>query len=189
MGGNAAVGSRRLRSGRRRVAGAVTGLAATALLLAAVGTAWGQGRTRSFVPRGAVTSDAVERALVLVPEGAGTGAGPSEVSLALTVEFAFDSADLTAPAMRDLDAVATALNGAALQGVRLTLEGHTDATGRAQYNLRLSQRRAEAVVLYLAGRGVTSDRLQPVGFGEYRPLPGYEPEDGRQRRVELVRGF
>ena len=187
MGGNAAVGSRRLRSGRRRVAGAALGLAV--LLLSAAVPAAGQGRTRSFVPRGAVTSDAVERALVLVPEGAGTAAGPSEVSLALTVEFAFDSADLTAPAMRDLDAVATALNGAALQGVRLTLEGHTDATGRAEYNLRLSQRRAEAVVSYLAGRGVTSDRLQPLGFGEYRPLPGYEPEDGRQRRVELVRTF
>lgn len=165
----------------------VIGLAAAGLLFAGVAVPAEQ-RTRSFV-RGAVTADKVERALVLVPDGAGTPDGPSEASLALAVEFAFDSADLTGRAMRDFDEVATALNGAALQGVRLTLEGHTDATGRAEYNLRLSQRRAESVVAYLARRGVTPGRLRATGFGEYRPLPGVAPEDGRQRRVELVRGF
>ena len=184
----AAVGSAAVSLGRRRAAGAVTGLAAAGLLLSAAGPAAAQERTRSFV-RGAVTADAVERALVLVPDGAGTPDGPSEVSLALTVEFAFDSADLTGGAMRDLDEVAAALGRPALQSVRLTLEGHTDATGGAEYNLRLSQRRAESVVSYLVRRGVAAGRLQPAGFGEYRPLPGYAPEDGRQRRVELVRGF
>ena len=187
MRNDAAVGSEAASTGRRRLAGAALGLAAAALLCAAAAVS-AQERTRSFV-RGAVTSDAVERALVLVPDGAGTADGPSEVSLALTVAFAFDSADLTAPAMRDLDAVAAALERPALRSVRLTLEGHTDAAGDAAYNLRLSQRRAEAVVSYLVRRGVASGRLQPEGFGEYRPLPGYAPEDGRQRRVELVRGF
>ena len=184
---NAGGGSAAASLGRRPVAVAAIGLAAAALLLAAV-AASAQQRTRSFV-RGAVTADKVERALILVPDGAGTPDGPSEVSLAMTVEFAFDSADLTGRAMRDLDAVAAALNGAALQDVRLTLEGHTDARGDAAYNLRLSQRRADSVVAYLAGRGVTPARLQATGFGEYRPLPGYAPEDDRQRRVELVRGF
>lgn len=169
------------------VAVAAVGLAP--LALAAFGdVAAAQDRARSFV-RGAVTSDAVERALVLVPDGAGTSGGPSEVSLALTVEFAFDSADLTGRAMRDLDEVAAALNGAALRDVRLTLEGHTDARGDAAYNLRLSQRRAEAVVTYLASRGVTPGRLRATGFGEHRLLPGYTPDDSRQRRVELVRTF
>ena len=185
---NAGGGSAAASLGRRPVAGAAIGLAAAALLFAVAATS-AQQRTRSFVPGGAVTSDAVTRALVVVPDGAGTPDGPSEVSLALTVEFAFDSADLTGRAMRDLDAVAAALNGVALQDVRLTLEGHTDARGDAAYNLRLSQRRADSVVAYLAGRGVTPARLQATGFGEYRPLPGYAPEDDRQRRVELVRAF
>ena len=184
---DAEVGSAAVSLGRRRAVGAVTGFAAAALLLSAADPAAAQ-RTRSFV-RGAVTADVVERALVLVPDGAGTPDGPSEVSLALTVEFAFDSADLTGGAMRDLDEVAAALGRPALRDVRLTLEGHTDATGDAAYNLRLSQRRAESVVSHLVRRGVAAGRLQPAGFGEYRPLPGYAPEDGRQRRVELVRGF
>lgn len=163
------------------------GLAAAALLCAGAAASAEQ-RARSWVG-GKVTAEKVERALVLVPDGAGTPDGPSEVSLALTVEFAFDSADLTGGAMRDLDEVAAALTGAALRDVRLTLEGHTDTRGDAAYNLRLSQRRADSVVAYLASRGVPPGRLQATGFGEYRPLPEYGPEDGRQRRVELVRGF
>ena len=71
----------------------------------------------------------------------------------------------------------------------MTLEGHTDATGSEGYNLRLSERRATAVVAYLAGRGVARERLQAAGYGEQRLLPAYAPGDDRQRRVEIVRAF
>ena len=138
---------------------------------------------------GPVTREAVTRSLAVVPDNAGDPGGPSEVSLLLRIEFGFDSAELTARAMQDLDGVAAALNAPQLLAARLTLEGHTDATGSEEYNLRLSQRRAESVVAYLVARGVAGDRLRPAGFGEYRLLPGYAPTDDRQRRVEIVRTF
>lgn len=138
---------------------------------------------------GPVTAEAVTRSLVLVPDNAGDPGGPSEVSLMLRIEFEFDSAELTGRARRDLDGVAGALNDPQLVSAAVTLEGHTDAVGSADYNLRLSQRRAEAVVAYLVRRGVAADRLQAAGFGEHRPLPAHAPTDERQRRVEIVRTF
>ena len=138
---------------------------------------------------GPVTREAVTRSLAVVPDNAGDPGGPSEVSLLLRIEFGFDSAELTTRAMQDLDGVAAALNDPQLLAARLTLEGHTDATGSEEYNQRLSQRRAESVVAYLVARGVAGARLRPAGFGEYRLLPGYAPTDDRQRRVEIVRTF
>ena len=119
----------------------------------------------------------------------GTPGGPAEVSLMLRIAFDFDSAALSVRARRDLDSVAAALNGPELAGTRLALEGHTDARGAANYNLQLSQRRADAVVAYLMQRGVASGRLRSAGFGEHRPLPEYPSTDDRQRRVEIVRSF
>ena len=129
------------------------------------------------------------RSLAVVPEDAGRPGGPVEVSLKLRIAFELDSAELSAQARRDLDNVATALNGPELAGARLALEGHTDARGTAVYNLHLSQRRADAVVAYLLQRGVAGGRLRSAGFGEYRPLREYAPTDDRQRRVEIVRAF
>lgn len=73
---------------------------------------------------------------------------------------------------------------------KLRVEGHTDNIGGDQYNLTLSQRRAEAVKLALVTRyRIAADRLTPKGFGATRPK---EPNDtlagrARNRRVELVR--
>ena len=165
---------------KRRVTVIVV-LAALVAAHAAVASAQGR-RTRSIT--GSVTSGAVTRALGVVPEP-----GVSEVSLALRVGFNLNSADLTAGAMRDLDAVAAGLNDASLGASRLLLEGHTDATGDASYNQRLSERRASAVLSYLVARGVARERLASVGYGEFRPLAEYPPNDSRQRRVEIVRQF
>ena len=170
-----------------RTAVVMTVLVALALSLRA-DTVSGQQRLRRSI-EGPVTREAVTRSLAVVPSDAGDPGGPSEVSLMLRIEFAFDSSELTVRAMRDLDGVASALNDPELTAARLTLEGHTDATGAAAYNLRLSERRAEAVVTYLAGQGVSRGRLRAVGFGEDRLLPAYAPTDERQRRVEIVRTF
>ena len=170
-----------------------TTLATSTVLVALVfslraDAASGQQRLRRSM-EGPVTREAVTRSLALVPDDAGDPGGPSEVSLMLRIEFAFDSAELTVRAMRNLDGVASALNDPTLTTAQLTLEGHTDATGPEDYNLRLSERRAEAVVTYLAGRGVARARLRAVGFGADRLLPAYPPTDDRQRRVEIVRTF
>jgi outer membrane protein OmpA-like peptidoglycan-associated protein len=71
---------------------------------------------------------------------------------------------------------------------RIRVEGHTDADGSEAYNLKLSQDRADSVVAYLLLKGVASDRLDPVGFGESRPIDTNRTPDGKQnnRRVEFV---
>ena len=152
------------------------------------GDAAAQDRLRRSID-GPVTREAVTRSLAVVPDEAGGPGGPSEVSLLLRIEFGFDSAELTGNAMRDLDGVAAALNDPQLAAARLTLEGHTDTTGAEGYNLRLSQRRADAVVSYLMRRGVAGARLRAAGFGESRLLSALPPDDDRQRRVEIVRTF
>jgi outer membrane protein OmpA-like peptidoglycan-associated protein len=69
-----------------------------------------------------------------------------------------------------------------------TIEGHTDSLGEEGYNQSLSQRRADAVKTYLAGRGVAPTRLTSIGKGETYPIAGNESAGGRQqnRRVEVV---
>jgi OOP family OmpA-OmpF porin len=74
-----------------------------------------------------------------------------------------------------------------LPGMRVSIEGHTDSTGPAAHNLRLSQLRAEAVRDYLVKKGVAADRLQTMGFGPTKPIASNKTEKGRakNRRTEF----
>jgi OOP family OmpA-OmpF porin len=65
--------------------------------------------------------------------------------------------------------------------------GHTDAVGDPAANLRLSQDRADAVVRWLVLAGVSSDRLEAVGYGDTRPVAENDTDAGRaeNRRVEF----
>jgi len=71
----------------------------------------------------------------------------------------------------------------------LEVQGHTDDQGSDDYNLRLSQLRAENVVAYLGLFGIDSNRLAPKGYGESKPVIPNTTEEGRakNRRVELVK--
>ena len=71
--------------------------------------------------------------------------------------------------------------------VQMVVEGHTDSVGDDIFNRRLSERRAQAVVDYLVGRGVERDRLEAVGFGESDPVASNDTAEGRQlnRRIEV----
>ena len=70
----------------------------------------------------------------------------------------------------------------------MTVDGHTDDQGADAYNQRLSERRAEAVAVYLSARGVERARITARGFGESRPVGLNDSEIGRRknRRVEIV---
>ena len=72
--------------------------------------------------------------------------------------------------------------------VKVEVAGHTDSRGADGYNMKLSQRRAEAVRSYMIDKGVSADRLTAKGYGESRPVADNGTEDGRfqNRRVELV---
>jgi OmpA-OmpF porin, OOP family len=107
----------------------------------------------------------------------------------LTVNFANGSADLTPDAIRTLDQLGQALSSKDLAGYRFRIEGHTDTVGSQDYNRSLSERRAEAVVDYVAKKyGVDPSRLQAVGMGEEGLLvstPAQTPEP-RNRRVQVI---
>jgi len=67
------------------------------------------------------------------------------------------------------------------------IEGHTDSTGAADYNLQLSDGRATAVRAALIERGIAPSRMEAIGYGESRPLESNQSRDGRakNRRVEF----
>jgi len=73
-------------------------------------------------------------------------------------------------------------------GLRLTAEGHTDSTGGMELNQTLSEKRAGAVVDYLASQGLSRDALSAAGFGAARPVASNDTAAGRRqnRRVELI---
>ena len=70
----------------------------------------------------------------------------------------------------------------------IRIEGHTDSDGPDGYNMKLSQRRAEAVVAHLAGGGVSAERLEAVGYGETEPIDTNKTPEGKaaNRRVEFT---
>lgn len=101
----------------------------------------------------------------------------------LLVNFEFNSDQLTASAKENLDQFAKALRDPRLKGLKFEIDGHTDATGTEVYNLGLSERRANAVVGYLASQGVAAADLEPKGFGKSKPRVA-DPFSGENRRVE-----
>ena len=102
------------------------------------------------------------------------------------IHFKFNSYDLTADSQQTLSVVAQRL--VANPNVRVRVEGHTDATGSAAYNLKLSKERANSVMRYLVGRGVNQDRITAEGFGMTRPVASNKTKAGRaeNRRVEIA---
>ena len=70
----------------------------------------------------------------------------------------------------------------------MTIEGHTDERGSAEYNLALGERRANAAKRYLVDLGVSSSQLSTVSFGEDRPaVQGHDESAWRyNRRAEFV---
>ncbi len=73
------------------------------------------------------------------------------------------------------------------QITKLRIEGHTDSSGRAKKNLKLSRDRAESVATWLAAHGTDRNRLTTVGFGDTRPLADNDTAEHKQmnRRTEF----
>jgi hypothetical protein len=73
------------------------------------------------------------------------------------------------------------------QSSAISIEGHTSSEGTTEYNQRLSERRAQAVVAALTRRGIAASRLSALGIGEARPIASNNDENGRSlnRRVEV----
>lgn len=121
------------------------------------------------------------------PPGTRVGAdGCPDILLTLTgVNFKFDRAEIEPKAATILSEAAEALDGN--PAVDVHIEGHTDSVGSDAYNLRLSQRRADAVRDYLVRQGIAASRLTTLGVGEARPVMPNDTAEGRfqNRRVEF----
>ena len=114
-------------------------------------------------------------------------AGTDALAVNLYVNFAYDSAELTSDARIILDRLGFALVDERLKDFSFMIEGHTDAKGSASYNQNLSELRAQAVQRYLIEHfGIAQSRLIARGFGKTRPLDPSRPEDGVNRRVQIV---
>jgi outer membrane protein OmpA-like peptidoglycan-associated protein len=100
--------------------------------------------------------------------------------------FDFDSAIIKPGAEDEIARVAAVL--IKYPQTNISIEGYTDSKGAEEYNMNLSTRRAEAVKNSLIGRGLSSSRLQTIGFGESKPVATNDTETGRQqnRRVRIV---
>lgn len=103
------------------------------------------------------------------------------------VNFELDSAVLLPESKLILDETAKSLK--AMQDPNLLVEigGHTDPIGTREYNLKLSQQRAEAVRQYLISKDVPAGQLKAQGYGETQPVADNETDEGRarNRRVEF----
>lgn len=115
----------------------------------------------------------------------GAGCAQREEVVLEGVRFEFNSTQLTGGSQETLDKAATILR--ANPDVRVQVAGHTDGVGSPEYNLRLSQGRAESVVRYLVAAGVAADRLEAKGYGLTQPRDTNSTAAGRavNRRVEL----
>ena len=99
--------------------------------------------------------------------------------------FAFDSATLSSKAQASLDKLAADLKDS---GKKAEVNGYTDSTGSAEYNIDLSQRRAKAVASYLESKGVAAKNLTVKGYGATDFVASNDTPEGRaqNRRVDIV---
>jgi outer membrane protein OmpA-like peptidoglycan-associated protein len=103
------------------------------------------------------------------------------------VFFDFNKATIKPQSFELLNQVAFVLkNNPQIKKIRV--EGHTDNKGKAAYNLKLSQARADSVMKYLVGQGVDAARLESKGYGDQMPIEDNRTKAGQDanRRVEFV---
>jgi outer membrane protein OmpA-like peptidoglycan-associated protein len=107
------------------------------------------------------------------------------VTLRDKILFDVDSVTIKPAAAAGVDNLATVLTK--YPRTMITVAGYTDNTGRPDYNVKLSERRANAVRFALIDRGVTGNRISTMGFGAENPVASNATPDGRaqNRRVEL----
>jgi outer membrane protein OmpA-like peptidoglycan-associated protein len=186
-------------TGERKVSrtaiGGVGGAAAGYLLGGLIGGSTGRiiGAGIGGVAGGAIGYQKDKQIRELKEQTAGSGIDVTEtpdqksilVNLPNGVTFPVDSTTISPAFQVTLDKIANSL--LEYPNSLIDVYGHTDSTGSDQYNLDLSQRRADAVADYLVMRGVARARIRTQGYGERYPVADNTTEAGRalNRRVEV----
>jgi outer membrane protein OmpA-like peptidoglycan-associated protein len=185
-------------TGEKRVSRTAIGAGVGALAGAGIGALAGDGKGAAIgagvgaLAGGAAGAYMDHQAKKLREELAGTGVSVTKVgdniilNMPGNVTFATDQGAIQSSFYPTLNSVAKVLKEFEKTVVHVT--GHTDSTGGYEYNLKLSQERADSVASYLAAQGVQSARLVSRGYGPDRPLGDNGTVEGRQqnRRVEIT---
>jgi len=115
-------------------------------------------------------------------------ASQEEYCMTLNIEFDTNKAGIKPAYFKAVKKVANFMEK--YPEVKGTIEGYTDSVGSAQYNLRLSQRRAESVVNMLVEKyGINESRLSAKGYGVARPIADNKTKEGRQMNRRTVANF
>lgn len=104
------------------------------------------------------------------------------------LSFEFNKATILPASYPSLDELAQTLKQPEASNWKLKIEGHTDSKGAEDYNLKLSQLRADSVKSYLESKGVNASKITATGFGEAKPIASNDTDEGRakNRRVDFI---
>ena len=111
---------------------------------------------------------------------------PQPKSIDLVIQFDLDSAKLKPDSKPLLSSLVEAMKNDRLAAIKFKIEGHTDAQGSEQHNLKLSQSRADSVTAYLTSQGVDKERLVGEGKGFSDLLLPEKPKAAENRRVRIT---
>jgi outer membrane protein OmpA-like peptidoglycan-associated protein len=107
--------------------------------------------------------------------------------MTIAIQFDFNSARIRPQSYRSVGLMADALYHPYLLGYRFLVVGHTDGKGSREYNLKLSQQRADAIRWALLNPfGIEPRRIEAIGLGEEQLLNRANPEAAQNRRVQLI---
>ncbi len=118
-------------------------------------------------------------------EASSTGCNVPNGTISLQVQFDVNSYGLKKDGYKTLKAMAKAMASPRLNNCKFLIEGHTDASGNADYNRSLSQKRAETVKTFLTYNEIDESILATKGMGEDSPLDPQNPYAAENRRVQF----
>ena len=126
----------------------------------------------------------------------GQGAAPAPVAapqvetknfaFSSDVLFAFGKANLKPAAAQALDAMQSEINASGLGNAAIQVNGYTDRIGKEEFNLKLSQRRAETVANYIVSKGAPAANVTAVGYGEANPVTGHTCDKVKGRKALIA---
>jgi OmpA-OmpF porin, OOP family len=110
-----------------------------------------------------------------------------QAQITIAIQFDYNSARIRPASFQAVGLMADSLYHPYLQGYRFLVVGHTDGTGSREYNLKLSQQRADAIRAALINPfGIAPARIEAVGLGEEQLLKPADPAAADNRRVQLI---